>query len=367
MSKEIAVKARTLLVRVKQMQVAVDLAKKQTELNELERQMSEPEFWQTKNATDQAKLAGDLKNEIQKWTELEKQLIDCQMLAEANETDETAGLSEELAVQLNVIEEKINSFETETLLAGEYDSSNAILSINAGAGGDDSQDWAEMLLRMYLKFFEKQNWKANILNRSDGQIAGIKSVTIEVSGYNAYGYLRAEAGVHRLVRISPFDADHARHTSFAMVEVVPELASINIEIKEEDLRIDVFRSSGNGGQSVNTTDSAVRITHLPTGLVAVCQNERSQLQNKEKAKQYLFGKLAKYYQAQQEEERLILRGELTEAAWGNQIRSYVLHPYRMVKDHRTKFETTDPDKVLDGDLFPFIEQYLKAKIGGEKE
>lgn len=353
---------QNLLNRVSQMKEALDLSKKQDKLVELEKLMVEADFWQKTEANKTARQAGDLKNEIDKWKQLEQQLQDYLILLETEDQKVLA----EIEVDLKKIEEQLATYEIETLFSGEYDGSNAILSINAGAGGDDSQDWAEILLKMYLKFIELQGWKVSILNRSNGQIAGLKSITIEVDGYNAYGYLKAEAGVHRLVRLSPFNADHARHTSFAMVEVVPELSDINIDIKEDDLRIDVFRSSGNGGQSVNTTDSAVRITHLPTGIVAVCQNERSQLQNKEKAKQYLYGKLATYYQAQKEEERLALRGELTEAAWGNQIRSYVLHPYRLVKDHRTKFESNDPDKILNGDLLPFIESYLKYNLNKNK-
>lgn len=347
-----------LIEKVDQMITAVNLNGKEKDLKVLESKMTTPDFWQTDGASQVAKKAGDLTNEISFWKKIKNELSDYSLLL--NDADESMSL--EISRQLVSIENALEKKKLSALLSGEYDSANAILSINAGAGGDDSQDWAEMLLKMYLKFCEKQNWQTNILNQSNGQIAGIKSVTIEVNGFNAFGYLKPEAGVHRLVRLSPFDADHARHTSFAMVEVVPELSEINIEIKDEDLRIDVFRSSGNGGQSVNTTDSAVRITHLHTGIVAVCQNERSQLQNKEKAKQYLYGKLVTYYQAQKEEERLVLRGELTEAAWGNQIRSYVLHPYRMVKDHRTKFETSDPDKVLTGDLLPFIEQYLKNNL-----
>lgn len=363
MSKEVIQRASDLLDRVKQMQTAVNLEKKIKEINDLDEQMAQADFWQTKNSAVIAKKLGDLKNEYEKWKTIEKQISDCRALAEADDEDKTVVLTDEINIQLDEFEKQLEILETDTMLSGEYDSANAIMSINAGAGGDDSQDWAEMLLRMYVRFIDKQNWKYNILNKSDGQIAGIKSITLEVSGYNAFGYLKSESGVHRLVRLSPFDADHARHTSFAMVEVVPQLAELNIEIKEDDLRIDVFRSSGNGGQSVNTTDSAVRITHVPTGIVAVCQNERSQLQNKEKARQYLFGKLASYYQTQREEERQLLRGELTEAAWGNQIRSYVLHPYQLVKDHRTKFEVSDPDKVLNGDVFPFIEQYLKSQVG----
>jgi len=247
-------------------------------------------------------------------------------------------------------------------LQGKYDKNPAIITINAGAGGVDAQDWAQMLERMFLRLAEQQNWSLKHLSRSLGAEAGIKSSTFRIQGDYVYGYLKNEAGVHRLVRMSPFDADHARHTSFAMVEVLPELTQLDNSIKEEDLKTDTFRASGHGGQSVNTTDSAVRITHIPTGLTAICQNERSQLQNKKQAMIYLQSKLQKYQDAEQEEEKKVLKGEYTEAAWGNQIRSYVLQPYKMVKDHRTNYESSEPDKVLDGQLMDFIEKNLEDNI-----
>ena len=234
-----------------------------------------------------------------------------------------------------------------------------MISIKAGAGGIDAQDWASMLERMYLKFAEHNNYTINYLARSSGSEAGIKSTTFKVSGEYAYGYLKNEKGVHRLVRISPFDSDKARHTSFAMVEALPELKEVAIEIKEEDLKIDTFRASGHGGQSVNTTDSAVRITHLPTKLIAICQNERSQLQNKLQALSYLKSKLQLYYETELEEEKKALLGEHTTAAWGNQIRSYILQPYKLVKDHRTNYESNNVEDILNGNIMELIKKQLE--------
>lgn len=270
----------------------------------------------------------------------------------------------DLAILAADAENKFKAYEFEALLSGSYDARNALLAIHAGTGGTDAMDWAEMLLRMYVRFCEQQGWKVIMMDTQYGQEAGIKSALFEVRGAHAYGYLKAESGVHRLVRISPFDAEKMRHTSFALVEVLPELGeTAEIEVKPEDLRIDVFRASGKGGQGVNTTDSAVRITHLPTGIVVSCQNERSQSQNKEMALRYLKSKLHNRVLQERTEERQQLRGEYHEAAWGNQIRSYVLNPYRMVKDHRTGTETQDVQRVLDGDLMMFIESMLRYKKG----
>ena len=257
------------------------------------------------------------------------------------------------------LEKKYNELEFFVLLSGEYDKNNAILAIHAGAGGVDAQDWAEMLLRMFLRYCEKKGFKINIVDKSVGNEAGLKSAVVEVVGKYAYGFLKSEAGVHRLVRISPFDAEKMRHTSFALAEVLPELEDVEVVLKDDDLRIDTFMSSGPGGQGVNTTYSAVRIVHKPTNITVTCQNERSQQQNKETALKILKSKVYQYYQAEKEEEKQQLRGEFKEAAWGNQIRSYVLHPYRLVKDHRTEFETQNIESVLDGDVDGFVDAYLK--------
>jgi peptide chain release factor 2 len=260
---------------------------------------------------------------------------------------------------LLLLQKELEAHETETYLSGKYDTNNALLSVYAGAGGVDAQDWTEMLLAMFLKYKEQKNLSAKIISLSEGQEAGIKSVTVEVEGINAYGLLKSEGGVHRLVRISPYDSDKARHTSFALVEVIPEIDAASEIIPESELKIDTYRASGHGGQSVNTTDSAVRITHIPTGTVVTCQNERSQLQNKERALKILKSRLVAIREADREAELKVIKGDNLSAEWGSQIRSYVLHPYQMVKDHRTGAESSDTKSVLEGNLDIFVEAYLK--------
>lgn len=303
-----------------------------------------------------------LRGEISMLSGLETELDELEeFLGVFSETDESSEEEEkEILDKLEAIKQKLDALEFKTLFSGEYDRSDAILTITSGAGGVDAQDWSEMLLRMYLRFAEKNNFKAKLIDESRGAEAGIKSATLEISGAYAYGYLKGEAGVHRLVRLSPFNSDNLRQTSFAAVEVLPVIEEISeVKIDPSDLRVDVYRSSGAGGQSVNTTDSAVRITHIPTSIVASCQNERSQLQNKEQAMKILTAKLHKAHLEEQEEEKKKLRGENKANEWGSQIRSYVLHPYKMVKDHRTKHETAQAEDVLDGNLTEFMESYLK--------
>lgn len=261
------------------------------------------------------------------------------------------------------LEKTLDDFELKVLLSGEFDRNNCVLEIHPGAGGTESQDWASMLYRMYQRYAEKKGYKIELIDYQDGEEAGLKSVTILIKGVNAFGYLKSEKGVHRLVRISPFDSSGRRHTSFASVDVIPEINNdVSIEIKDEEIKIDTYRSSGAGGQSVNTTDSAVRITHIPTGTVVTCQNERSQIKNREKAMELLKMKLHQLEIQKKEQEMAALRGEQLDIGWGSQIRSYVFHPYSMVKDHRTNAETGNSNAVLDGDIGIFIDAYLRKEI-----
>jgi peptide chain release factor 2 len=307
---------------------------------------------------------GASKNLVQTWRQLEKrvtELLDMTTLA-IEENDQS--IQEEIQQDMEEITSQLDELETRLILSDEYDNRNAILTVHAGAGGTESQDWAEMLLRMYLRWAERRKYKAEILDTSAGDEAGIKSATVEIRGDYAYGYLKSEHGVHRLVRLSPFDADHARHTSFVLVEILPEAKEeIDIKVNPEDLKVDTFRSSGPGGQHMQKTSSAVRITHLPTGLIVACQSQRSQRQNKESALKVLYARLLELNRVEKEREKAKLKGERIEAGWGNQIRSYVLHPYKMVKDHRTDYETSNANAVLDGELDDFINTYLRYKLG----
>ena len=305
-----------------------------------------------------------LRDQVSTWQGLHRRAQDALTLAEMASDDEDAGMLDELAAETDTIEKQLEKLEFQLAFSGKHDKDDALLSIHAGAGGTESQDWAEMLMRMYVRWAEASGYKAVIIDETKGEEAGLKSVTIEITGGFTYGYLKAERGVHRLVRISPFDASKRRHTSFALVEVVPDFkADIEIEIKPEDIETDVYKSGGAGGQHVQKNSTAIRIRHLPTGLVVTCQNERSQLQNREMAMRILRGRLYDMELKKQEEEEARLRGQHVEAGWGNQIRSYVLHPYKMVKDHRTNHEVGNAEAVLDGRLDDFIEAYLRHSIG----
>ncbi|MBM2831845.1 MAG: peptide chain release factor 2 [Dehalococcoidia bacterium] len=307
-----------------------------------------------------------LKEQAQTWRGLEKKVTDLHGLAVlASEEDEKA-LAEEVASEREALASFLDKLELKLLLSGQMDGRNALLAVHAGAGGTESQDWAQMLMRMYLRWAERRGYEVEVLDSSPGEEAGIKSVVLSISGDHAYGYLRSEHGVHRLVRMSPFDADHARHTSFALVEVLPEAeADVDLKINPDDLKMEFYRSSGAGGQNVQKVSTAVRIVHKPTGLVVTCQSERSQHQNKAIALRLLYARLLELERKQKEEERARIKGKRIDAGWGNQIRSYVLHPYRMVKDHRTGYETGDTEAVLDGGLDEFIGAYLRARLGEE--
>ena len=303
-------------------------------------------------------------NLVDTWRGLEKKATDLLEMIVLAIGEGDYSLKEEIQLELKKLSSRFEQLESQQLFTGDYDSRNAMLAFHAGAGGTESQDWANMLLRMYLRWAERHDYEAEVLDVSPGEEAGIKSAIVEIKGDYVYGYLKSEHGVHRLVRLSPFDADHARHTSFVLVEVLPEAEeAMDVKINPEDLRIDTFRSSGPGGQHMQKTSSAVRITHLPTGLVATCQGQRSQHQNKEAALKVLYSRLLELDCKKKEEERAKLKGERIEASWGNQIRSYVLHPYKMVKDHRTDYEVHDAEAVLDGELDGFITDYLRSRVG----
>jgi len=356
---------KDLLDGVRDAIVKLKLAADEAEVTRLQAETQVPDFWSDpQSAAKVSQRLAELMKHVAGWRELEQNVA-----GELEALNEFGGDPDYLVSAHNTFERLSADYaarEFELKLSGPHDRSAAILEIHAGTGGTDAQDWAQMLERMYLRYAERAGFKAEILSRSEGEEAGIKSVTFEVNGPYAYGRLKSEKGVHRLVRLSPFNSDNLRQTSFALVEVMPQLeATGELEIDPKDLRIDVYRSGGNGGQSVNTTDSAVRITHLPTGLVVAIQNERSQLQNREKAMGVLRARLATLMEEQHKAELAELRGPSQSAEWGSQIRSYVLHPYTKVKDNRSGYETSQASEVLDGELDGLIEAYLQAKIGSE--
>lgn len=341
-----------------------DVAGREESFKELQKESQAADFWDNpQHAQKVMKSLSQMRDSIESWRKLHGRLNDALELADLDDD----ALVDELETETQYIEGEVERREFRAMLSGEFDKGDAILAIHAGAGGTDSQDWAQMLQRMYLRWMEKQNYETEIIDSTAGEEAGVKSVTISVAGRYAYGYLRSEKGVHRLVRISPFDANSRRHTSFAMVEVLPQVDDGGeVEINPNDIKIDTFKAGGAGGQSVQKNDTAVRITHLPTGIVASCQNERSQTQNRDMAMKVLRARLLEIKEREKAEKIDELRGEYTKAEWGSQIRSYVLHPYKMVKDHRTNHEVGNAEGVLDGDLDGLIEAYLRANVGEEK-
>ncbi|ANS77295.1 peptide chain release factor 2 [Paenibacillus yonginensis] len=326
--------------------------------------MAAPDFWDDNDAAQQViNEMNAVKSSVDQYSRLQQEYDDITVMIELAEEEGDESLEADIAASVQELVEKLNTFELQLLLNQPYDKMNAILELHPGAGGTESQDWGSMLLRMYTRWAEKRGFKVETLDFLPGDEAGIKSVTLLIKGYNAYGYLKAEKGVHRLVRISPFDSSGRRHTSFVSCDVVPEISDdVEIDIRTEDLKIDTYRASGAGGQHINTTDSAVRITHLPTGIVVTCQNERSQIKNRERAMTMLRSKLYERKIEEQQKELAEIRGEQSDIAWGSQIRSYVFHPYSMVKDHRTSVETGNVGAVMDGDLDPFIDGYLRSQI-----
>lgn len=357
-------KAEELQSEIADAMSKLKIAELSTELTKLQSVAAQPDFWSdTTKAQATMQQIARLDARVTPWVAIKQQADDVVDLAKLDDSS----LEADLETQLKSSEKELGTLKQQLKFSGAYDDHNAILSIHAGAGGTDAQDWAQMLLRMYVRWAENQGYTIKTIDESGGEEAGIKSATIEISGDFAYGKLKGEHGVHRLVRLSPFNADNLRQTSFAKVEISPKIDKPDeVAIDEKELKVDVYRSGGHGGQSVNTTDSAVRLTHAPTGIVVAIQNERSQLQNKETAMTILRSRLAQLQMEQHAEKLSELKGPNQSAEWGNQIRSYVLHPYKQVKDLRTRFETSDPDAVLDGKLDSFIDAYLEYSLGKER-
>lgn len=347
--------------RVKELADSFHIDIRQARIEEIEQMMEEAGFWDNiEKSSEIMKELKMLKGSLELIDHLQSQYEDLGVLIEMGNEEEDPDMVEEVEAEWKAFVKEFDKVKIETLLSGDYDKCNAVLKINAGAGGTESCDWANMLYRMFNRWAESKGYKTEVLDFLDGDEAGLKSITFQVSGENAYGYLKSEKGVHRLVRISPFNAAGKRQTSFASLDVMPDIEEdLDVEINDDDIRIDTYRSSGAGGQHINKTSSAIRITHFPTGIVVQCQNERSQLQNKDRAMKMLKSKLYILKKQEEEEKRSGIRGEVKEIGWGNQIRSYVMQPYTMVKDHRTNEEVTDVNKVLDGYLDPFINAYLK--------
>ena len=340
-----------------------DITTSEKQLKDLELKTTEEDFWQ-KDTTETSKVLSQikqLKNKVEQYRKIENEIINLQELTELANLENDLDVAKDILKSTSKLENEIEKLQLETLLSGKYDKNNAILTLHPGAGGTESQDWAEMLYRMYTRWAVKNGYEVKELDYLEGDEAGIKSVTFEIVGENAYGYMKGEMGVHRLVRISPFDAGGRRHTSFASLEVLPEITDdIQIEINPDDLRVDTYRASGAGGQHINKTSSAVRITHIPTNTVVACQSERSQIQNRETAMRMLKSKLLNLKEKEQKETIDELKGEQKDIAWGSQIRSYVFCPYTLVKDHRTNYEVGNVESVMDGNIDGFIEAYLKS-------
>jgi peptide chain release factor 2 len=343
-----------------------DLATKKNEIDTLEAESMAEDFWSdNRKAQAHMQRLNALREEVTTWEGIAAQLADLHDLAELLAGEPDAEMQEEVVHSLANIEQEVEKLQFSLMLSGEHDEKNAIISIHAGSGGVDASDWASMLLRMYLRWAEEHKFRTEIYDYNEGEEAGIKSVTVEITGRYAYGYLRSEIGTHRLIRLSPFDAAHRRHTSFAKVEVMPDIEdTIEVNIRPEDLEIDTYRSTGAGGQHVNKTDSAVRMRHIPTGIVVTCQNERSQIQNREVALKLLKARIYELEVKKRAEENAKLKGEFVQADFGTQIRTVTVHPYNIVKDHRTNFETSDTEGYLNGDVDPFIYSYLQAQAGG---
>ena len=346
---------------LKEVKDSLDLENKERRITELDKSMEEPGFWDDpERSTKTVREAKNLKDTVDGYKHLEQQYEDIQVMIEMGYEENDPAMIPEIQEMLDEFVKELEELRTKTLLSGEYDGCNAILKLNAGAGGTEAMDWCSMLYRMYQRWADKKGFTTEVLDFLDGDEAGLKSITLQVNGENAYGYLKSEKGVHRLVRISPFNAAGKRQTSFVSCDVMPDIEEdLDVEINPDDLRIDTYRSSGAGGQHINKTSSAIRITHLPTGIVVQCQNERSQFQNKDKAMQMLKAKL--YLLEQQKNQEMLsgIRGEVKDIGWGNQIRSYVMQPYTLVKDHRTGQEISNVNAVLDGNIDPFINAYLK--------
>ncbi len=351
---------------LKEVRDSLDIENKKKRIEELDMEMASPDFWSDpERANKRSKDAKNMKDTVETCDHLTQAFEDIQTLIEMGNEENDTSMIEEVRGELDDFINKLDVIRLQTLLTGEYDANNAIMRINAGAGGTESCDWASILYRMYSHWVDKKGFTLELLDMQDGDEAGIKSVDFQVNGLNAYGYLKSEQGVHRLVRISPFNAQGKRQTSFVSVDVVPELTDdAGIEINPDDLRIDTYRSSGAGGQHINKTSSAIRITHIPTGIVVQCQNERSQFQNKDKAMEMLRGKLLVLKQAEEEAKMKGIQGDLKSIEWGSQIRSYFLQPYQLVNDHRTGEKVSNADAVLDGDIDRFINAYLKKKSQG---